>query len=160
MGGAQALFEKSTKNFEMWAVGQVGGRPQPKMGGDEGIDGIIRFYIDGRDWGTVLVSVKGGASLNPAMVRDLTGAVHRDKAEMGILITRTKPSQGMYETATKDGTYTWPGTGQPFQRIQIITVADLLAGKRPDLPPLHGTYAQAPMSIRGQGEQLEFGGDR
>lgn len=51
IGGAQALFAKSHKNFEMWAVRQIGGRPQPKMGGDEGIDGIIRFYIDGKTWG-------------------------------------------------------------------------------------------------------------
>ena len=155
--GAKALFEKSAKNFEMWAVRQIGGRPQPKMGGDEGIDGIVRFYIDGRDWGTVLVSVKGGTQLNPGMVRDLTGAVHRDKAEMGVLLTRAKPSQGMYDTATKAGSYTWPGTGQQYPRIQILTVEDMLRGMIAKLPPIHGTYAEAPRAIKGQGEQLELG---
>ncbi|MGI8516735.1 MAG: DNA methyltransferase, partial [Acidimicrobiia bacterium] len=97
------------------------------------------------------------AGLNPAMVRDLTGAVHRDKAEMGVLITRTKPSQGMYDTATKDGFYTWPGTGQQFPRIQILTVEDMLRGMIASLPPIHGTYAEAPRAIKGQGEQLELG---
>ncbi len=155
--GARALFAKSTKNFEMWAVRQVGGRPQPKMGGDEGIDGVIRFYIDGRDWGTVLVSVKGGDSLNPSMVRDLVGTVKKDRADMGILITRTKPTKGMYETATKDGFYRWPGTGQEYPRIQILSVEDLLRGMIANLPPIHGTYAEAPKATKGQGEQLELG---
>jgi hypothetical protein len=155
--GARALFEKSPKNFEMWAVRQIGGRPQPKMGGDEGIDGIIRFYIDGRDWGTVLVSVKGGATLNPSMVREVAGAVQRDKAEMGVLITRTKPSKGMYDTATKSGSYTWPGTGKQYPRIQILTVEEILRGLIAKLPPVHGTYAEAPKFVKGQGEQLELG---
>ncbi|MBA3569946.1 MAG: hypothetical protein H0W28_11510 [Pyrinomonadaceae bacterium] len=157
MDGAKALFVKSSKNFEMWAVRQIGGRPQPKMGGDEGIDGVIRFYIDGRDWGTVLVSVKGGDSLNPSMVRDLVGTVRKDRAEMGILITRAKPTEGMYKTAIKDGSYKWPGTGQDYPRIQIVTVDDLLAGRRPQMPPIHGTYAEAPRAVKGQGEQLELG---
>ncbi len=157
LAGAEALFKESPKNFEIWAVRQLGGRPQPKMGGDEGIDGVIRFYIDGKDWGTVLVSVKGGAMLNPSMVRDLTGAVHRDRAELGVLITRAKPTKGMYETAAKDGHYTWPGTGQKFQRIQIVSVEDMFRGMLANLPPIHGTYAEAPRAVKGQGEQLELG---
>jgi len=155
--GAKALFEKSHKNFETWAVTRIGGRPQFKGGGDEGIDGVIRFYIDGRDWGTVLVSVKGGDSLNPSMVRDLVGTVKKDRADMGILITRTKPTKGMYETATKDGFYRWPGTGQEYPRIQIMSVEDLLRGMIANLPPIHGTYAEAPKATKGQGEQLELG---
>lgn len=157
IGGARALFEESHKNFEMWAVRKIGGRPQPKMGGDEGIDGIVRFYVDGKEWGTVLVSVKGGDSLNPSMVRDLAGAVQRDKSEMGVLITRTKPSKGMYDTATKSGFYIWPGTGQQYPRIQILTIEDILKGLIANLPPIHGTYAVAPKAIKGQGEQLELG---
>jgi len=94
------------------------------------------------------------------MVNELIGAVHRDKADMGILVTRVKPSKGMYETATKDGPYVWyAGTSaeRRFPRIQILTVEELLAGRAPNLPPIHGTYAQAPKAIAGQGEQLEFG---
>ncbi len=155
--GARALFESSTKNFEMWAVRLIGGRPNPKWGGDEGVDGIVRFYLDGREWGTVLVSVKGGDSLNPGMVRDLVGTVKKDRADMGILITRAKPTKGMYETAIKDGTYLWPGTGQEYPRIQLVTVEDLLRGVIASLPPIHGTYAETPRATKGQGEQLELG---
>jgi len=73
------------------------------------------------------------------------------------LITRAQPTKGMTETAAKDGHYTWPGTGQEYRRIQIITVQDILAGRKPDLPPIHGTYAEAPRIVKGQGEQLELG---
>ncbi|MGI8514044.1 MAG: restriction endonuclease [Acidimicrobiia bacterium] len=130
------------------------------MGGDEGIDGVIRFYIDGKEWGTALVSVKGGDALNPSMVRDLVGTVKKDRADMGILITRTNPTKGMYETATKDGFYTWQhGTSyeRRFPRIQILSVEELLRGVIANLPPIHGTYAEAPKVTKGQGEQLELG---
>ena len=30
-----------------------------------------------------------------------------------------------------------------FQRLQILTVADLLAGKKPGMPPAYGTFKQA-----------------
>lgn len=105
--GARALFAKSPKNFEMWAVRQIGGRPQPKMGGDEGIDGVIRFYIDGKDWGTILVSVKGGYSLNPSMVRDLVGTVRKDRAEWGY--SSLAPNRRQVCTRPPPRTGTTPG---------------------------------------------------
>lgn len=155
MAGAKALFELSPKNFEMWAVRQVGGRPNPKGGGDEGTDGIIRFYIDEKSAGWVTISVKGGATVNPSMVRDLIGTVEKDGTDQGLLITRTPPTQGMIETAAKAGFYTWPVNGQQFPKIQIITVEQLLEGKRPDLPPEHGTLAKA-LPIEDTGTQLKM----
>lgn len=156
LSGADNLFQKSHKNFEMWAVRQIGGRPNPKGGGDEGADGIIRFFIDGKRFGTVVVSVKGGTSVNPAMVRELLGTVNKEAADIGILITRAKPTEGMQSTAAKAGFYTWPINFEKFQRIQIISVEEILAGSKPHLPPLHGsTFAQAPRAVRDSG-QLSF----
>jgi len=74
--GPQALFEQSHFEFERWAVSLVWGQPKERPGGDQGIDGLIRFPLaDRNEVGTVIVSVKGGAMLNPAMVRDLKGTV-------------------------------------------------------------------------------------
>lgn len=57
------------------------------------------------------------------------------------------------------GTYTWSVNGQTFPRVQVITVAELLAGKRPQLPPLNTPYS-APYSTAVkapvQSEQLGF----
>src|SRR5205085_1333588 len=75
MGGAAALFQANAFDFERWAVSLVDGVPNEKQVGDRGIDGVIRFLIDQKTTGRVLVSVKGGRSLNPGMVRDLRGTV-------------------------------------------------------------------------------------
>ena len=154
--GVKALFEGSHKNFEMWAVRKAGGRPNPKGGGDKGIDGEIRFYADKGDAGWITISVKGGKTVNPSMVRDLIGTVEKEKTQMGILITRVSPSKGMLETATKAGTYELPFNGQKFQKVQIITTDELLEGKRPDTPPEYGTLTAAPKAVRDAdaGEQL------
>ena len=129
--GPKPLFESSHKNFEMWAVRKIGGRPNPKGGGDKGTDGVIRFYIDGKTVGYVTVSVKGGETVNPSMVRDLAGTVDNSGTQMGVLITRVEPTQGMVEEAAKSGFYTWPFNNQPYPKIQIITVQDILDRKKP-----------------------------
>jgi DNA modification methylase len=134
--GAKALFLESHKNFEMWAVSKVGGRPNPKWGADEGTDGIIRFYEDGQTWGTVTISVKGGENINPGMVAQLIGTVQSDGTDMGLLITRTTPTRGMRELAVKQGSYVWPPTSQTFPKIQILSVEQILSGAKVDMPPI------------------------
>lgn len=158
VSGAKALFDSSHKNFEMWAVDKVGGRPNPKGGGDEGIDGEIRFYAEKGQAGWITISVKGGDKVNPSMVRDLIGTVDKEKTQMGILVTRTAPTKQMIETATKAGSYVLPLNGRKFPKIQIITVEELLAGKRPEMPPEHGTFTEAPKAVRDEdaGEQLSL----
>lgn len=157
LAGAKALFESSPKNFEMWAVRKAGGRPNPKGGGDRGTDGVILFLQDGKKQvGTISVSVKGGESVNPSMVRDLIGTVNGDNTQMGVLITRKEPTRGMLETAAKAGFYHWPFSGKDYPKVQIVTVQELLDGKRPDMPIEHGTLAPAP-KIEDTGTQLSLG---
>ncbi|MBA2338164.1 MAG: hypothetical protein H0V96_10490 [Acidimicrobiia bacterium] len=50
----------------------------------------------------------------------------------------------------------WALNGQLFPKLQIITVGELLAGKKPDMPTEYGTFAQAPR-IEDTGHQLTFG---
>jgi DNA modification methylase len=141
---ALALFSRSPFDFERWAVSLVGGQPNQKQVGDKGIDGVARFPLDARGAvGRVLVSVKGGRQLNPSMVRDLGGTVATQKAEMGVLITNTPPTRGMTDEANHAGSYQHPHYEQSFPRIQIITVDELLTGKRPKMPPTLLPYIQA-----------------
>jgi DNA modification methylase len=141
--GAEALFNENPFDFERWAVSMVSGQPNEKQVGDKGIDGRIRFYADKDAFGTVVVSVKGGKQVAPTMMRDLVGTVQNHKAEMGLLILLSKPTRGMTEVADHSGTYTVPLTGSDYPKIQIVTVADLLAGKRPKMPPPILPYVQA-----------------
>ncbi|WP_136709394.1 DNA methyltransferase [Agromyces sp. H66] len=143
-GGAQALFDRNPFDFERWAVSQINAQPNEKQVGDRGIDGVARFPLGtANEFGRVLVSVKGGKQLNPAMVRDLRGTIERQKAELGVLITQTEPTRGMLEEVHHSGSYTHPATGQTYPRLQIITTDQLLAGKRPQIPPTVLPYIAA-----------------
>lgn len=141
---ALALFSRSPFDFERWAVSFVNGQPNQKQVGDKGIDGVARFATNGRGGiGRALISVKGGRQLKPSMVRDLGGTVTTQKAEMGILITNGPPTRGMIDEANHAGTYQHPHYAESFPRIQMVTVDELLSGKRPKTPPTMLPYIQA-----------------
>jgi hypothetical protein len=108
------------------------------------MDGVIRFFTDANGGtGRALVSVKGGKIIGPGFVRDLLGTVETQKAEMGVLVTITKPTPGMKDAADHAGTYNWPVNAQKFPKIQLVTVEELLAGKRPQTPPTLTPYIRA-----------------
>ncbi|MEU2331160.1 DNA methyltransferase [Streptomyces althioticus] len=132
--GAKALFKRSPFEFERWCVMLVSGQPNDKQVADKGIDGVIRIPIDQKGAShRVLVSVKGGTT-NPGHVRDLLGTVESQKAAMGVFVSMKKPTKAMQEAANHSGLYTFPPNGEKFPRIQLITVEELLEGKRPKLP--------------------------
>jgi hypothetical protein len=112
--------------FERWAINLIGGRPNP--GRDRGVDGLIPFVGRRGRVHQALVSVKSG-KVKPGDVRDLKGAVSRERAAVGVLITLEAPSDEMRLEATSAGFY------EPdVPRLQIITIARALDGERPELP--------------------------
>ncbi len=144
MSAAQFLFEQDPFQFQFWAVGLVGAQPygatmgnkKGKRGGDTGIDGVLYFRTPGGErLEKAIVSVKGGRNLNPGMVRDLSGVVEREKAAMGLFISLYDVTSGMREEAARSGAYRYGGAVYP--RLQVFSVGDLLANKRPEMP--HGS---------------------
>jgi hypothetical protein len=89
-------------------------------------------------------------------VRDLLGTVETQKAQMGVLITMAAPTKGILDAVDHGGMYTWPVNGQTFPRLQVITVDDLLAGKRPRMPTPISPYSTATRSAP-ESAQLGFG---
>lgn len=79
--------------------------------------------------------MKGGESVSVAAIRDLRGVIEREEAEMGILLTLAEPTTPMVTEAAAAGFVQKSAHGR-IPRIQIATVADLLDGRRPVLPPL------------------------
>jgi DNA modification methylase len=153
VGGARALAEQNRHQFEWWALSLVGARPSAggaaptqgarakgKKGGDRGIDGEINFLDKGGKSMRVLVSVKSNAVVVPEMVRDLRGTVEREGAAMGVLILLNEPTAGMRKEALSAGVFRSQMWQREYPRLQVVTVGDLLAGKRLDLPPTHGTF--------------------
>jgi len=133
--GARALAHKNRFDFERWAVSLVGAQPNEKQVGDKGRDGLARFPLGpGGQFGQIAVSVKSDKKPGPWMVRELAGTVQTLKADMGILVLLEPATKQMLDAANHAGSYTHPGNGQTFPRVQIITVGEMLAGKRPDKP--------------------------
>jgi DNA modification methylase len=131
--------------FQWWALGLVGAWPMGgarKKGADRGIDGVITFTSDRQGaLGTILVGVKSGR-VDSGMVRDFRGTVERDRAAMGLFITLEEPSAQMKIEAASAGLYHSELSGRDYQRIQILTIRELLEEKKhPHVPPyvFHGT---------------------
>jgi hypothetical protein len=141
--GARALFDANPFDFERWAVSMVDGQPNEKQVGDKGVDGIVRFPLSRTETGRIVVSVKGGKTVNPAMVRDLVGTVKTQRAQMGVLITMEPPSRGVRDAVNRSGSYEHPLTGTRYPTLQVITVAELLEGNRPKMPTAILPYIKA-----------------
>lgn len=141
--GALALFKRSPFDFERWAVSLIGGRPNEKQVNDSGVDGVVRFPLGPGQVGKIIVSVKGGGTVNPTFVRDLGHTVTAQGACMGVMIQNAKITEGQKRDAVAAGTYVHPTTGQRFDVVQIVTIADLLAGKLPQMPTTLSPYLQA-----------------
>ncbi|HOE27112.1 MAG: restriction endonuclease [Candidatus Aureabacteria bacterium] len=156
---ATALAASDPYQFQWWALGLVGARPaEGKKGADKGIDGKIVFQGDevGK-FETVILSVKAGGT-GAAHVRDLKGVLDREKAALGVLISMEEPTKPMRTEAATAGHYNSKMWGKKYPKIQLLTVADILAGKRIDMPPIRQVGATFKKAERhaAKGEQLEL----
>jgi site-specific DNA-methyltransferase (adenine-specific) len=132
--GAQALAEQDKYQFQWWAVSLVNAVPYggKKKGADSGIDGFIYFKPDGKTTEKAIVSVKGGGNVSVAMIRDLAHVVDREKAKIGVFLTLAEPTKPMQTEAVKAGFF--ETNFAKYQKIQILTIAELFAGKTPNIP--------------------------
>lgn len=134
---AQALADSDQYQFQWWALGLVGARPaEQKKGSDKGIDGRLYFHdeAEGSKTKQVILSVKAGHNVGALFVRDLRAVIEREKAQIGVLITMQDPTQPMRSEAAEAGFYSSPGSGTSHPRLQILTISELLAGKKIDMP--------------------------
>jgi site-specific DNA-methyltransferase (adenine-specific) len=135
LASAQDLAERDKYQFQWWAVSMVDALPfgGKKKGADGGIDGIIYFKPDGKRTEKALVSVKGGGKVDVKMIRDLHSAMEREKAPIGVFICAALPTRPMETEAAAVGRFEdeW---GRTYPRLQIITLAELFQGKKPDIP--------------------------
>lgn len=146
---AAELAEQEPYQFQAWALGLVGARQAGavKKGADKGIDGRLYFHDGSGQTRQIVLSVKAG-KLHANYVRDLAGVMAAEKADIGVLISFGKPTQPMRSWAAGQGFYESPWGKHPS--LQLLTVAELLAGKQIDAPKTAGTnitYKQAPRAL-------------
>jgi len=158
---AMALAENDPYQFQWWALGLVGARPiEEKKGADKGIDGRLYFHdeADSKKGRTkqIILSVKSG-KVSVKDVRDLRGVVEREEAQIGVLICMQKPTRDMRRESASAGFYKshW-GT---HQKLQILTIEELLAGHKIDYPDIAGvnvTFRRAQKAKTKQNPHPQF----
>jgi DNA methylase/restriction endonuclease len=158
---ASELAREDPYQFQWWALGLVGARPnEQKKGSDQGIDGRLYFHDEPEGGRTkqIILSVKSG-HVNVSFVRDLRGVIDREKAEIGVILAMEEPTRPMISEAASAGFYRLPWGNHP--RLQILTIAELLSGKGIDYPhPSNVTFKRAPKAETPLPEQLQFAAAR
>lgn len=156
--GAEELAKQDPYQFQWWALGLVGARPaksKQTKGPDEGIDGYIYFHDDPKRKETkaVIIQVKSG-HVGSGMIDALKGVVEKKNAQIGLFITLKEPTKPMKVEAVSSEYYKSP-LGHNYPKIQILTIKELLEGKKIDYPVrvrgIDATFRKA--ERYGQGSQ-------
>lgn len=157
VAGAEQLASENKYEFQWWAATEIGGQPygDKKKGADTGIDGYL-YYMDQKDViKKAIISVKGGHNVSVAMIRDLGHVIDREKADIGIFITLEKPTQPMVTEAAQKGLYHSP-LGRDYPRLQILTIAEIMGGKGPQVPAWIAPVPAQPRPAARKGNQSKM----
>ena len=156
MEGARDLWKHDKYHFQKWAVEQVDGFVAARKSGDGGIDGRLYFAMPQEDaWErdplrSMVIEVKGGTNVGIDVVRNLRGILEREDAEMAGLIVLEEPSSKKRVSFGRElasaGELSVHGTAYP--RMQLLTVSEMLAGKRFMTPSAVGRGSlQQPLAL-------------
>ena len=133
---ALRLAAEKPHDFQNWFCLKVGGYPLDggRKGADRGVDGHFYPYENSRDTSTGVISVKAGANIGVAMIRDLRGVMEREGYPFALFLSAYEPTGPMKSEAAAAGVHETE-FGR-FPRLQILTPADLFHGAGAKLPPL------------------------
>ena len=161
LSGATALAAQDPYQFQFWALGLLGARPtEEKRGADRGIDGRLYFHDekDSRKTKQIILQVKAGHT-GVKDVRELIAVVQREKAQIGVLICLQEPTRPMRIEAASSGFYAPPLLATQYPRIQLLTVGEILRGKRIEYPyRINATFNKAPRAKPKGPKQLPLDG--
>ena len=144
LAGAREFASQNRYQFQWWASSLIGAKPyrDKKKGADTGIDAYVYFHDEKDKIGRAIVQVKSG-KVSVKDIRDLGHVIDRENAQIGIFITLEKPTREMRKEAAGKGYYESKTFKGNFPRIQILTIEDLLLGKKPTTPPSLSVYKNA-----------------
>ena len=143
--GAQDLWRRDKYHFQKWAVEQVDGFVTSKRTADGGIDGRVYFAVPGeRDLQSMVVEVKGGANVNVTDWRALKGVLSRDEALLAGLILMEPLGGAKSRNFAREVMDLEPVNilGIEYPRMQILTVGEILEGKRFTTPTVAGRHQE------------------
>lgn len=144
--GARDLWKRDTYHFQKWAVEQADGFVTSKQTADGGIDGRLYFSVaQDAPLESMVLEVKGG-KVTIADVRSLRGVLEREDALIAGLVYMEelgaiKERNFRREMADAGVVELW---GNEYPRMQMLTVQQLLDGKRFETPTLMGKHTLEP----------------
>lgn len=142
--GARELAKQDRYQFQWWACSLIEATPyeNKKKGADTGIDCVLYNPVKGTSrtyYG--IVQVKSG-NVNSGQIRDFKGTMEREKADYGIFLTLEDPTEPMSKEAVVAGHFKTEWNA-PIQRVQILTIEELLEGRQPEFPFPPDNYNKA-----------------
>ena len=147
---ATDLWKRDDYHFQTWVVETVGGFPTTHRTNDGEVDGRIYFY-EGEETKAMKLSVKGGENIKPEMLRALAGVID-ENYPIGGFITRktlgTRQKQNFLNFCTEKGEVEINGI--PYPRLQILSVQEILEGKRFNTPLVRGRATTDQMNLFGE----------
>jgi len=155
---ANKTDDRTRKEFEKWAIltySRNQARINEKKGADAGIDGIAYFLLDRETNGKAIFQVKSGGA-NRATLATLNSDRQREKAEFGILISMDPATKAMRDEIAAAGTYKHPLLNREDDRIQVVTIEEILDGKRLDLPMARGDAVKSAAAISAADDQISL----
>ena len=106
-------------------------------------DGHFYLYENSRETSTGVISVKAGVNIGVAMIRDLRGVMEREGYPFALFLSAYEPTGPMKAEAAAAGVH--ENEFGRFQRLQILTPADLFhcaGAKLPPLAPINRRHAR------------------
>ena len=142
--GARELSSHNRYQFQWWALSLINARPykDKKRGADTGIDGYLYFSHEKDIVRPAIVQVKSG-NVSVKDIRELGHVMDREEADLGLFITLEPPTKQMKSEAVIKGFYNSPIFKRDYPKIQIVTIEELLAGVKPNVPTTISPYKEA-----------------
>ena len=141
MEGAKDLWGRDKYHFQRWAVEQVDGFVTTRRTADGGIDGRLYFALPmEKSLQSMAIEVKGGKNVSIRDLRALKGVLDNDTALMAGFIVMDELGE------TKDRNFhrfmaeagDLDVEGIKYARMQMLTVEEIMEGKRFHTPSVSG----------------------
>ena len=145
--GARDLWERDKYHFQKWAVEQVDGFVTSKQTADGGIDGRLYFALPNEpDLQSMVLEVKGGRTVSIRDLRALCGVLDNGEALLAglIVLNDLGPTQARNFARFAAGAGTLDVLGIEYPRLQVLTVAEILDGRRFKTPTVVGRHEPQP----------------
>jgi adenine specific DNA methylase Mod len=146
---------KGRLKFEEWIIEVMLHGVLNENKNQPGFDGYLTLDMPWKKE-FVLIEVKSGnASLQ--QVNHFIQTIKDREAVMGLFVCFAgQVTDGMKQAAKKEGYYLEQNFGRKFEKLQIITVEDLLENKLPNLPPAENITFKKAATAKEENHEVEL----